>query len=69
MTRVAILLLAAMFLTQPALAHDLREPGDLQRYGGLWRYQKRDWSHIFGRPNPGVCWLWDARGEQWLWTC
>ncbi len=46
-----------------------RELGPIQRYGGLWRYQKRDWTDDYGYANPGVCWAWNDRSGAWVWTC
>ncbi len=43
--------------------------GDIQAYGGHWRYQHRDWSGP-GRPfNPGVCWYWNDYTRMWKWEC
>ncbi|WP_442755248.1 hypothetical protein ACNHKD_00865 [Methylocystis sp. JAN1] len=71
MRKLVTILSAAAILASslPALAQGGREFGDIQRYGGHWRYQHRDWSGLYGRPDPGVCWLWDDRTGQWLWTC
>jgi hypothetical protein len=61
------MLLATCFSAE---AQDERGPyGHIQRYGGHWRYQHRDWSGVTGRPDPGVCWQWDDLSGQWLWTC
>jgi hypothetical protein len=43
--------------------------GNLQRYGGPWRYQHRDWSNVYGRLDPGVCWKWDDNFGRWVWIC
>ena len=71
MRKLTAMISAALFLSTslPALAQGERALGDIQRYGGQWRYQHRDWSALHGRPNPGVCWEWDDRMGQWLWTC
>jgi hypothetical protein len=54
----------------PALADSPeRVLGNVQRYGGLWRYQKRDWSHYNCYANPGVSWTWNDQRGDWVWTC
>ncbi len=66
----ALILPIALLATFPAAAQEEGGPyGNIQRYGGHWRYQHRDWSPSIGRPDPGVCWQWDGRSGEWLWTC
>ena len=60
--------LVPLLLGGPALAQE-RELGNIQRYGALWRYQKRDWSNVYGYANPGLCWAWNNWRGEWVWTC
>jgi len=55
-------------LASPAAAHP-RDFGNVQRYGGHWRYQHRDWSDAYGYSSPGICWEWSQRHGEWVWTC
>jgi hypothetical protein len=32
-------------------------------------FQHRDWSGVYGRPVPAICWQWDDRVGDWLWVC
>ncbi|GLI91417.1 hypothetical protein [Methylocystis echinoides] len=64
---IAVMLVPLLFCGA-SLAQE-RELGNIQRYGGLWRYQKRDWSHVYGYANPGVCWAWNDQRGEWVWTC
>lgn len=66
---IAVMLLP-LLAAGPALA-DAPEGalGNVQRYGGLWRYQKRDWSDYYGYANPGVCWAWNDQRWEWVWAC
>lgn len=64
---VATLLMPVSF----ALAQDVaRHPGegDVQRYGGHWRYMHRYWSTP-SHPNTSVCWEWDPIDGRWEWEC
>lgn len=66
---IAVMLLP-LLAAGPALADaPERALGNVQRYGGLWRYQKRDWSDHYGYANPGVCWTWNDQRWEWVWTC
>lgn len=71
MRKLTTILSAALILASslPAAAQGERALGDIQRYGGQWRYQHRDWSDLYGRPDPGVCWQWNDRTGVWVWTC
>jgi hypothetical protein len=71
MRKLTAIISAALILASslPAAAQGERALGNIQRYGGHWRYQHRDWSGIHGRPDPGVCWERDAYTGEWLWTC
>lgn len=55
-------------LASSVTAHE-REPGNIQRYGGHWRYQHRDWRGVYGHASPGICWTWAPRYAEWIWTC
>lgn len=66
---IAVMLLP-LLAAGPALADEPeRVLGSVQRYGGLWRYQKRDWSDYYGYANPGVCWAWNDKRWEWVWAC
>jgi hypothetical protein len=65
LTIAALLALASSAEAQRWYPYD----GNTQSYGGLWRYQKRDWSTPWRPLNPGVCWQWDGRLGQWVWSC
>jgi hypothetical protein len=72
MRKLAILM-TAILLTPVSLATAqgvARRPGegDIQRYGGQWRYMHRYWSAP-GRVNPKVCWEWDSIDGRWEWEC
>ncbi|WP_424360691.1 hypothetical protein [Methylocystis parvus] len=71
MRRLTTILSAAFIVASslPVAAQGERELGSIQRYGGHWRYQHRDWSDFYGRPNPGVCWELNERIGVWVWTC
>ncbi|MGJ0502352.1 MAG: hypothetical protein ACR65X_01145 [Methylocystis sp.] len=43
--------------------------GNIQSYGGLWRYQKRDWGTPWNPLNPGVCWQFNDYLHEWRWVC
>ncbi|MGJ0507950.1 MAG: hypothetical protein ACR652_12690 [Methylocystis sp.] len=68
MRKLAIAILVLPLLAGPSMA-DQGDLGDIQRYGGHWRYQHRDWSWLHGHPTPGVCWTWDDERAAWIWTC
>jgi hypothetical protein len=71
MRKLTLLASTALLLaTFPAIAQEEGGPyGNIQRYGGHWRYQHRDWSDHHGHPYPAVCWQWDDVTGHWLWTC
>lgn len=60
--------MAPLLWSGPSLAVE-RELGNIQRYGGHWRYMHRDWSGVYGRATPGVCWEWDDERGEWVWAC
>jgi hypothetical protein len=69
MQKLAIL--AALLLSMSsALAQDIaRHPGegDVQRYGGQWRYMHHYWGR--GHVDPKSCWEWDSIDGRWEWEC
>ncbi|BDV34075.1 MULTISPECIES: hypothetical protein [Methylocystis] len=73
MRKLTLLTIAAL-LTAAGSAHaqsagPFPSDGNIQSYGGHWRYQHRDWSAP-GRPlNPGVCWQWSDSELLWKWVC
>jgi hypothetical protein len=71
MKRLAILAAALLLLTVPVSAQGTaRRPGegDVQRYGGQWRYQHRYWNPAY-HVNPSACWEWDSLDGRWEWEC
>ncbi len=70
-TLTLLTIVALLAPVAPALAQragPFPGDGDIQVYGGHWRYQHRDWSSPRG-PDPGVCWYWNAYMGQWEWEC
>jgi hypothetical protein len=67
-----IIAISAMLLISGSIAsaQDVaRHPGegDVQRYGGQWRYQHHYWGA--GHVNPKMCWPWDPIDGRWEWEC
>ncbi|MGD9545590.1 MAG: hypothetical protein AB7F41_16385 [Methylocystis sp.] len=73
MRRFTLLIFGALLaFAAPAQAERVaRNPydGDLQAYGGPWRYQHRDWSRPGHPHDPGVCYYWNDYVGQWEWGC
>jgi hypothetical protein len=73
MRRLLLLTAAALLLAAQSAQAQRAGPfpgsGNLQNYGGHWRYQHRDWTRPWGPPAPGVCWYWNSYMEHWEWQC
>lgn len=71
--KVALSLIAAFLLSASAAQAQRAGPfpydGDIQVYGGPWRYQHRDWSSPARPLDPGVCWYWNDYIGAWEWEC
>jgi hypothetical protein len=73
MRKLTLLTIAALLAAAPAAqarrAGNYAYSGDVQAYGGPWRYQHRDWSRPGHPLDPGICWVWDDRIGDWEWVC
>ncbi|MGJ0560736.1 hypothetical protein [Methylocystis sp.] len=69
MRKLVPLIIGATLAFAPLAEAQQWYPNDVQSYGGLWRYQKRDWSTPWRPLNPGVCWQWSAYAGNWVWVC
>ena len=71
MCKLVLLIIGATLAFAPLAQAQRSYPndGNVQSYGGLWRYQKRDWSTPWRPLNPGVCWRWNDYLGNWIWVC
>jgi hypothetical protein len=73
MRKLTLLLIATLLIAAPPALAQRAGPapnsGDIQAYGGPWRYQHRDWSRPGHPLDPGVCWYWNDRASEWKWEC
>lgn len=69
MRRLTLLIIGASVAFTPLAQAQQSYPHDVQSYGGLWRYQKRDWSTPWRPLSPGVCWQWSGSVGSWVWVC
>ncbi len=73
MSRLTLLTIGALlaFAASAQAQHIGQHPydGDIQKYGGPWRYQHRDWSSPAHPHDPGVCYYWNDYIGQWEWGC
>jgi hypothetical protein len=73
MHRLMLLLIAALLIAAPSAearrAGHYAYSGDIQAYGGPWRYQHRDWSRQGHPLDPGVCWYRNNFTGEWEWEC